>query len=117
MTDGDALLAAITALPDEDVPRLAYADWLTENGRAEEGEFIRVQCRLAAIAPDDPEYPELLAREKELKIWLGVHAPAPPMKLRGGLSIECGQNWWVYSRRGFPICIELKGSSRARGTF
>lgn len=117
MTDGAALLAAIRAHPDEDVPRLAYADWLTENGRAEEGEFVRVQCRLAAVAPDDPDHPELLAREDELKLWLGAHAPVPPMKLRGGLSIECGAKWWADARRGFPRTIELKGSSRARGTF
>ena len=117
MTDGDALLAAITALPDEDVPRLAYADWLTEHGRAEEGEFIRVQCRLAAVAPDDPEYPDLLAREEELKLWLGTHAPAPPMKLRGGLAIESGAERWKHARRGFLGTVELKGSSRARGTF
>lgn len=32
MTDGDALLAAIRAHPNEDVPRLAYAGWLDENG-------------------------------------------------------------------------------------
>jgi uncharacterized protein (TIGR02996 family) len=30
MTDADALLAAILAHPDEDTPRLAYADWLDE---------------------------------------------------------------------------------------
>jgi len=31
VTDGDALLAAILAAPDEDTPRLMYADWLEEN--------------------------------------------------------------------------------------
>lgn len=31
MTDGDALLAAVIAHPDEDTPRLVYADWLDEN--------------------------------------------------------------------------------------
>jgi uncharacterized protein (TIGR02996 family) len=47
MSDGDALLAAIIANPDDDTPRLIYADWLDENGQAERAEFIRVQCRMA----------------------------------------------------------------------
>lgn len=54
MTDTDALLAAILASPDEDTPRLLYADALDE-GAAERGEplpcarseFIRVQCELS----------------------------------------------------------------------
>ena len=43
MTDEDALLSAIAAHPDEDTPRLAYADWLDENDRHIRAEFIRVQ--------------------------------------------------------------------------
>src|SRR5438067_13000398 len=39
-----ALLAAIAAHPDEDMPRLAYADWLDEHGRPVRAEFIRVRC-------------------------------------------------------------------------
>jgi uncharacterized protein (TIGR02996 family) len=43
MDDGAMLLAAILAEPDEDIHRLAYADWLDENGRPERAEFIRAQ--------------------------------------------------------------------------
>ncbi len=42
-----ALLAAIIANPDEDTPRLMYADALDERGEpgdAERAEFVRVQC-------------------------------------------------------------------------
>ena len=46
---GTALLAAILANPDEDTPRLVYADWLEENGEPERAEFIRVQCELEPI--------------------------------------------------------------------
>lgn len=42
MSDEDALLAAIVANPDDDTPRLVYADWLDENGRPERAEFIRL---------------------------------------------------------------------------
>lgn len=36
-----ALLAAIVAEPDEDTPRLVYADWLQEHGDDEQAQFIR----------------------------------------------------------------------------
>jgi uncharacterized protein (TIGR02996 family) len=49
VTDREALLAAILREPDEDMPRLAFADWLDENGEPERAEFIRVQCRLARM--------------------------------------------------------------------
>ncbi len=47
MTERDAMLAAICADPDDDVRRLAFADWLEENGQGERAEFIRVQCEIA----------------------------------------------------------------------
>ncbi|MBY0456405.1 MAG: TIGR02996 domain-containing protein, partial [Gemmataceae bacterium] len=50
LSDRDALLAAIRANPDEDTPRLAFADWLDEHGDEADrarAEFIRVQCELA----------------------------------------------------------------------
>jgi uncharacterized protein (TIGR02996 family) len=65
----DALLREIIANPDDDVPRLVYADWLEEHGDGydrERAEFIRVQCRLTALAPDAPEREALVAREAEL---------------------------------------------------
>jgi len=47
MSDAAALLAAIRAAPEDDAPRLVYADWLEEHGQPEWAEFIRVQCQLA----------------------------------------------------------------------
>jgi uncharacterized protein (TIGR02996 family) len=47
VTDGDALIRSILANPSDDAPRLVYADWLEEHGRAEYAEFIRVQVELA----------------------------------------------------------------------
>jgi uncharacterized protein (TIGR02996 family) len=47
MTDGYALLRAIEANPDEDTPRLAYADWLQEHDQPERAELIRLQCEIA----------------------------------------------------------------------
>jgi uncharacterized protein (TIGR02996 family) len=47
-----ALLNAILAAPDDDLPRLVYADWLDENGRPERAEFIRLQCAWAKALHD-----------------------------------------------------------------
>ena len=47
MSDRTALLAAITATPAEDTPRLVFADWLDEHGESERAEFIRAQVGLA----------------------------------------------------------------------
>jgi uncharacterized protein (TIGR02996 family) len=41
MSDEQALLAAIRANPDEDTPRLVYADWLDEHGHAKRAAYIR----------------------------------------------------------------------------
>lgn len=49
-----ALLAAIAANPDDDLPRLVYADWLDENGQPERAEFIRVSCREAELKRENP---------------------------------------------------------------
>lgn len=48
-THDDAFLADVIAHPRDDAPRLVYADWLEDNGRAERAEFIRVQCELARM--------------------------------------------------------------------
>ena len=49
LTAGDALLADIIAHPEDDGLRLIYADWLEENGQEERAEFVRAQCRIAAL--------------------------------------------------------------------
>lgn len=46
MDDQLALLAAVLEFPEQDAPRLIYADWLDEHGDAPRAEFIRVSCEL-----------------------------------------------------------------------
>jgi uncharacterized protein (TIGR02996 family) len=70
MTPDDAFLQAIIASPDEDTPRLVYADWLDESGRPERAEFIRVQCALARMAVFNDRRRQLQRRQGEL---LGAH--------------------------------------------
>lgn len=90
---GAALYRAILADPDDDTPRLVYADWLQEEGDDDRAEFIRVQCRIADInagiqsaedcgqpgcAECDERHPaarvlDLLASNRER--WLRVECP------------------------------------------
>ncbi len=64
-------------MPDEDTPRLVYADYLEEEGNAPRAEFIRVQCALARLPEGDPQRHALEDRQHELLAehecaWLGV---------------------------------------------
>ncbi|MCE9564765.1 MAG: TIGR02996 domain-containing protein [Planctomycetes bacterium] len=64
MSDQLALLAAIRDTPDEDTPRLAYADWLDEHATSDadraRAEFIRLNCEVIRLngAFQSPEYTE-----------------------------------------------------------
>jgi uncharacterized protein (TIGR02996 family) len=116
-----AFLRAILENPDSDAPRLIYADWLDEQGDTR-GEFIRLQCRLAQLAPRDllrataaaravtirtgqspPSEPAaallpgLKARQQQL---LAAHAGSWVDSLRG---VEC--TW--HFRRGFVAAVEI----------
>jgi uncharacterized protein (TIGR02996 family) len=65
MNQEEAFLQAILEHPDDDAPRLVYADWLDEQGDAEQAEqaaFTRAQVRRARLPPDDPEVDELRRR-------------------------------------------------------
>ena len=57
MNPEPAFLQAIREAPNDDAPRLIYADWLEEQGgaaRKARADFIRAQCRLAQLPEDDP---------------------------------------------------------------
>jgi uncharacterized protein (TIGR02996 family) len=59
MNDREAILAAICGSPDDDHPRLVYADWLEENGVSDadraRSEFIRLQCAVDRLEEWSPE--------------------------------------------------------------
>jgi uncharacterized protein (TIGR02996 family) len=103
MTDADALLAAIAAHPDEDTPRLVYADWLEEHDRPIRAEFIRLQCEIArketlprAILN---RYVDLFKRNQELIDSHRAELLGPLASLPNDTKIEF--------RRGFVSEIEL----------
>ena len=95
-TEQKQLYRAVLNHPDEDTPRLMYADWLDENGDPARAEFIRLQCRLterqsAAPVPHiDPDQQRATVLGDQMKArWL---AELPPIH---GVH-------WVGFRRGFP---------------
>ncbi len=58
--------------PEDDAPRLVYADWLDEHGEAGRAEFIRVGCERARLE-EGPRWAELMLRERQL---LAAHGAA-----------------------------------------
>src|SRR5262245_23510597 len=66
MSNETAFLSAILDAPDDDVPRLVFADWLDDNGDSARAEFIRAQVRLERLPEYDPERFELEERSLDL---------------------------------------------------
>ena len=64
MTADEPFRRTIWERPDDDAPRLVYADWLEEHDDPERAEFIRLQCRLENQAADAPERPALVKRDR-----------------------------------------------------
>jgi uncharacterized protein (TIGR02996 family) len=73
MSDRDAFLAAIRAAPDDDAPRLVYADWLEENGDGDLADFIRLQIEIEAFRRPDSD----LDRWRRATIDLHIESPVP----------------------------------------
>ncbi len=67
----EGFLQAIIADPENDTPRLIFADWLDEHEQPERAEFIRLQCRLACLDELDPERLRLADRERALEDLAG----------------------------------------------
>jgi uncharacterized protein (TIGR02996 family) len=61
-----SLLQGILDAPEDDAPRLVFADWLDDEGEPDRAEFIRTQIRLASTAGDDPNYEEFRKRAGQL---------------------------------------------------
>jgi uncharacterized protein (TIGR02996 family) len=60
MSERGDLLRAILESPEDDAPRLVFADWLEEQGDTMRAEFIRIQCAMA-------HYPEGTSRNRPLQ--------------------------------------------------
>ena len=105
--DHDALLAAVIADPDADLPRLVYADYLEEAGDeadAARAEFIRLQCGIAErerterVAEGDPDW----ERAAELADDYGGEWRRRMLAFGGVEWGFGGRGDWFAAWRGFP---------------
>src|SRR5262249_46159718 len=88
-----AFLEAIQEYPDDDLHRLAWADWLEENGQDDRAAFMRAQLEATRRDATDPPPDE----QQD-----GAHAfVAPPAAEWAGRVAELALEW--HWRRG---CIE-----------
>jgi uncharacterized protein (TIGR02996 family) len=94
-SDEDAFMAAILASPDDDTPRLVFADWLDERGTEDDrarAALIRAQCRLEYL----PAGRERRNLESEVKALLKSNEKRWTAALRAA-ELEHG----ALFRRGF----------------
>lgn len=75
-----ALMSGILADPEEDAPRLVFADWLEDHDEPSRAQHIRAQCRAARLAVGTPGRASLVAEakrleKKHLSEWLGPLDP------------------------------------------
>jgi len=94
MTEREMLLRAVCENPDEDTPRLVFADWLQENGEEERAEFIRLQCHAANLPVASSAR---LHRENYVKSLLRIHEQIWYSELPTGY----GYRWGETFIRGF----------------
>ena len=100
MNEEAAFLNAIFANPDDDAPRLIYADWLEERDDPK-GEFIRLQCKhanqwfQALSISGDKDCARMEYLEKTHGASWVQQAPKLP-----------GLNWRLW--RGFPSWIHVQ---------
>jgi uncharacterized protein (TIGR02996 family) len=101
MTSHDALYAAICAQPDEDTPRLAFADLLEEEDDPARAAFIRTQVALARAPEYDPAW--VKCRQSDTNAidgWAVAHTLP---------KVGCGCVWNPFEfRRGFPWLIGVQ---------
>jgi uncharacterized protein (TIGR02996 family) len=90
MSTEEGFLADIVEHPDDDGPRLVYADWLEEQGESERAGFIRVQCMLAPVPPD------------------GEGEDLDELRRREGYLLDGQQEFWRKRLRLGPADVRLR---------
>jgi uncharacterized protein (TIGR02996 family) len=105
MNQQDALYRAVCQHPDEDTPRLIFADHLEDAGDARRAAFIRTQVHLARVPEHDPLWVECRRRDPDaIRGWTMAHTLP---RLPEGIS-------WRRFRfhRGFPWLASVTDITR-----
>jgi uncharacterized protein (TIGR02996 family) len=95
LTPHDALHRVICDFPDDDTPRLAFADCVEEAGDPARAAFIRTQLELARVPEYDPLWVKCRQFDPNAVLGWALTFPLPPLPQ--------GFDWRGYRfRRGFP---------------
>jgi uncharacterized protein (TIGR02996 family) len=109
-SEQQALLWAVIDRPDEDAPRLVYADWLEEHGPAEadraRAAFIRLQVEAARLEEYDPRRLDL---ESQAEALLNARREdGVPRAWLAGLEGWSVNHHYTGFERGFPTLVTVK---------
>jgi uncharacterized protein (TIGR02996 family) len=93
-----SFLDAIEINPRDDDARAVYGDWLDENGRRDEAEFLRAQLTIKTLTPDDARFQELSTTMREIAPKLSPEwrrtVAQPPLENCGlQFEIKCPKRW------------------------
>jgi uncharacterized protein (TIGR02996 family) len=117
MNEERAFLLAIAAQPDDDTRKLAFADWLDEQGDHPRAEYIRGQIALAQVTvdsevyvrriapgqvtPESERYVELIERGRDL--FEAHHAEwESGLRRQGAIHVDF--------HKGFPTSIRIQAA-------
>ncbi len=98
----EAFLRAIFDAPDDDTPRLVYADFLEENGEAERAQFIRWQCDPSRC--ERPQFRDWMSGQHKR----GFRAPRKTISLKLS-QLDDTQVFRSYAVTQCPECFAVEG--------
>jgi uncharacterized protein (TIGR02996 family) len=115
MSDEAGLLATIHSHPNDDTPRLVYADWLDEQGgegNAARAEYIRLEIEIARTPVERTIPPEVKEKhERSQALFVKHHREWFPA-FYGRPNLLNGARATVRLRRGFPYYVYAHNPSR-----
>ncbi|MBX3231528.1 MAG: TIGR02996 domain-containing protein [Labilithrix sp.] len=91
-------LDALERGPTDDETRSVYADWLEEQGRPLEAEFLRAQIEIRGLAADSVRFAMLSGRVREIgrdlpPSWRRTVARPPVEKCHTRFEVTCPKAW------------------------
>jgi uncharacterized protein (TIGR02996 family) len=122
MSDERPFIEAILADPNDEAPRLIYADWLEERGDPR-GEYLRLDTVLARLPGDDMRRAGDLSRLKELRTGIdpewaavvdrtrieGCAQVEYEGRYRVRFDVECPMRWESLTRTDDPLVRFCEG--------
>jgi uncharacterized protein (TIGR02996 family) len=109
LTDGQTLLKATCADPDNDLPRLVYADYLEENGQPDRAAFIRLQIEFVRKCLGGTGFADDLLRAELAVLW-AAHGE----EWRAELPQIQGVGWDLFFHRGFAERVVVETDTLLR---